>query len=659
MVWIEILREMGAAYNAYDYNWDAEDDLRADPSDIDIVPEGYAGCLNQQALRAAANRLGSPCLKFGTHVLQSGQSFHASTKPDTRTSSKNHRRATFSMYLMSLWILWTWCILQPATHEEIRHFSVFFTVPKSNGHQRTIMDCRDLNATSARPPPIKLGQMGETLTKAAELGCTIHIQADISHYFHLFGLPFDIRSYFGLQCLDKETGCNTYFTCKTMPMGWSWAPHIAQASTFTAILSQHHRLKDDLGLDYDEIKSWEHIPAYVELKDNKGMVVGFIQVVYDNIGIFLSDEKLAAAWIKKLKLCAEIFNIHWKEMYYLDERGVFNVLDNKPVLIDGARSHCITFLGAEIQVKTAEHPFRWRHDAKKLSKWRPFFTAAVTNAKDVSKVVGVLVWDCIINLVPFSSITEQIDVLRGVSRLMKKKSDWNRDFTGDTLKELQTSLPVEKLRVMYDDLALNPWRHTENNTQREVYFLASDATETSIAGVVLNEHGQVVNHFAKVNMPYTHIYTKEVLAIVATVQYAQRLRRKSTPATFKIAVDNKAAAAACMRCYSSCPGMNRTLLNLWSFMKTHNIHLQCVDIHTKLNVADLPSRRRPITKKLARATINVLTGKSEGRPQWLQGPETVGSDYLPEIQDIEDAADSIWTDMQRTRHIFSLKRSRH
>ena len=114
---------------------------------------------------------------------------------------------------------------------------------------------------------------------------------------------------------------------------------------------------------------------------------------------------------------------------------------------------------------------------------------AVTNARDVSKTVGILVWDCIINLSPFSAITEVIDVLRDVSRLMPTKADWRKEFTGPALRDLQTALPVEKLISTYGKLALNPWRSVDVASERE--------TETSTAGVLLSEDGHVVTHFAK------------------------------------------------------------------------------------------------------------------------------------------------------------------
>jgi len=661
MVWISILREMGAAYNAYDYNFDADEDNGS--SEMDPIPEGYAGCLDQKALHTAAKELGAPILIFGTQVLQSGRSFHAATRPVSREPTRHFRTHTLSRFITALWILWTWDILTPANHEEIVRFAVFFTVAKANGRQRTIMDCRGLNAASERPPPVNLGQMGETLSKAAELGCTHHIQADISHWFHLFSLPEEVRRFFGVQCYDKEWSCTAYFKSCTMPMGWSWAPFVAQCTTITAVLSLAHtsrrKTQPYLGIDYEEVKTWNSLPPYIELFDTSGKVVGFIKIVYDNIGIFLSDATLARSWKEQLLSCGPKFNVKWKEMYVLDSRGVFDVLHNSPVMRSDdptSRSHELTFLGAEIQTASSDHPFRWRHDQKKIHKWQRVFAKVPTTAKDVSKIVGVLVWDCIIHLMPFAAITEQIDGLRVVSGLVEKKSDWDRPLTVQTLRVIQEIFSLERLQSMYAQISLNPWYYGHHDPNRRTFFMASDATEQSIAGVLLNESGRVVTHFAKLNLRPTHIYTKEVLAIYATVLFVQRVRGSDEAAVFRIAVDNKAAAAACMRCYSTCSGMNRILLKLWEFMERHNIKLQCVDIHTKLNIADLPSRRKPLTRRLANATMSVLTGRIPGRPDWLYTSDTVESDYLPLIsefpelpEDLVDETENVWVSVRNLR----------
>jgi len=225
MVWIPLLRELGAKYNVYDYSWDNITDGPSfcDPRMMDPIPEGLAGCLNRTALLTAAESLQCPILKQGTKVLESEATFVHATQPGSIPPTRCFKSNTRAMFLGCLWLMFSWNLLTPATHEEILAFAVFFTVPKSNGRLRTIMDCRDLNQRSMRPPPVNLAGMGDSLRKAAELGCKVHIQADICHWFHLFKLPPGVPKWFGLSCESKEEGRTDYFHCATMCMGWSWA----------------------------------------------------------------------------------------------------------------------------------------------------------------------------------------------------------------------------------------------------------------------------------------------------------------------------------------------------------------------------------------------------------------------------------------------------
>jgi len=682
MVWIPLLRELGAKYNIYDYSWDADDDGPSvgDPRAMDPIPEGIAGRLDQRALRAAAKRLNCPILEFGTGVLESHGSFEEATEPLSLQPQRNFRAMTRSSFLGCLWLLWCWFLLDEIPHipggghEQIRAFAVFFTVPKSNGKLRTIMDCRDLNHRSKRPPPVNLGGMGECLRRASDLGCTVHIQADISHWFHHFGLPQGSQQYFGVKAFSPDEERTDYFQCRTMPMGWSWAPFVAQCAALTAILSCNDSDTDDLGVDYESLKEMTSLPPFIEL--HKGtQTIGYIQVIYDNVGIFLKDNSYAQPWIKRLRAAERRFNIVWKEMYCLDARGAFNILSKKPVFEDDGktRKHTLTFLGVEMKVATEDRVFSWRHDPKKLEKWSSCFISDPSTPRQVAKIVGILVWDRIVALTTFATISSQIDALRIATKIVKTKADWDKPLVHDQKIAIQNSLAKEKIEEFKAALRLNPWYHGKlRHRAKEVILLASDATETSIAGVMLNEDGKVVSHCYKHGMPYSHIFVKEVVSIYTTVIWAQRVRTamgRTGPSVFKIAVDSKAAAAATMRCYSSCSKINGLLLRLWNFLEQNDIVLECIDIHTKLNVADAPSRRMKITKALARATYDVLTGALPGRPEWLRTDAQVPSIYLPLIESIEipshfdtDVEDDVWDVMRRAQEyddVRSKKRIRH
>ena len=66
----------------------------------------------------------------------------------------------------------------------------------------------------------------------------------------------------------------------------------------------------------------------------------------------------------------------------------------------------------------------------------------------------------------------------------------------------------------------NPEITDQEHRAKSTIFLASDATETSIAGVMLDDSGLVINKFARTNITYTHIFVKECLGIYCTVLWS-------------------------------------------------------------------------------------------------------------------------------------------
>ena len=86
-------------------------------------------------------------------------------------------------------------------------------------------------------------------------------------------------------------------------------------------------------------------------------------------------------------------------------------------------------------------------------------------------------------------------------------------------------------------------------------------------------------------------------------------------------------------------------------MKENNITLRTFDVHTKLNVADNPSRRKKVSSLLAHATTEILLERATGRPVELDKKGTRASDYLRGTEDItvnedlEDVAEQLWSEV--------------
>jgi len=693
-MWFWITSTLGMRWNPYDY----EGYLLERPNgteDLDPVPPNLPGCINIQSTLTAAENLACQPIITGVKVLSSQTAFEGITKPDLHKLPVTHTREgpktsigrnTAWMFLAYLTTLVTWQMLVENTdHKELHCLANFFTVAKANGLLRCIFDCRVLNSISETPPPVNLAPIPDIMKLAADIGVTHAVTSDFKHFFFQLGLPDGVQGYFGFRCNDKETNQIRYFRSRILSMGYSWSPYIAQCFSSTCILKkpapprQGQQPCSHLGIDYAEVAAMQSLPPYVLLRNDKGEVVGFVTVIYDNIGVFTKDRELAIMWSKRLLSNARALQFWFKEMtragvneplFYVDTwdknlhgtRPPPKPLSSEEIAKRRATTR-ITFLGVEIDLRSAEHPFRWRHSPEKLDKWRKSFLYEPHTHRDVARIVGICVWDCVICDIPFSDISDAIGALRHSSRACSGKSDWDKPLaetvTKEILTDIRSRLNRSFLNRCLEKLSTNPWITSEPNTDRQLFLLASDATEERIAGVMLSESGRVIKHFGR-GLSRTHVFVKECQAIDATVRWAQKWRACDAPAEFRLAVDNKAANAAARYCYSSNESVSKLFRNLHKFMKNHNIKLVVIDCHTKLNVADCPSRRKKITKQLAEATTDVLLGYIAGRPHEhvLIDPtdrnDTRPSVYLNTaardsdvevIEDLMDEPEQLWHDV--------------
>jgi hypothetical protein len=117
-------------------------------------------------------------------------------------------------------------IISPASKSKL--VLPMFTVPKKDGTLRLITDGRALNDNFEPPPSMDLPRIHDVI--AYILDHQYVAQADARAYFFQFPLAPGIRTYFGVKLSD---GRGTTFDAEMnrMPMGFSWAPAIAQRTS--------------------------------------------------------------------------------------------------------------------------------------------------------------------------------------------------------------------------------------------------------------------------------------------------------------------------------------------------------------------------------------------------------------------------------------------
>ena len=100
-----------------------------------------------------------------------------------------------------------------------------FLVAKKNGTGRFIVDARPINRAQAPPPDMGLPRMSAIIREV--LRNDIAAKTDGVSYFYQFALAPGIRPYFKAR-LASGRGRYTELQLKRMPMGWKYAPTIAQ-----------------------------------------------------------------------------------------------------------------------------------------------------------------------------------------------------------------------------------------------------------------------------------------------------------------------------------------------------------------------------------------------------------------------------------------------
>lgn len=100
-----------------------------------------------------------------------------------------------------------------------------FLVPKKSGRNRLIVDCRPINQRMKRPPKAEIPtvpQCIETILAAKYVS-----SYDAKSYFYQFPLHDEIARFFQSK-LAGARGAMETVSFLTMPMGWTYAPAIAQ-----------------------------------------------------------------------------------------------------------------------------------------------------------------------------------------------------------------------------------------------------------------------------------------------------------------------------------------------------------------------------------------------------------------------------------------------
>lgn len=256
----------------------------------------------------------------------------------------------------------------------------FFTVDKKDETLRLVVDGRKVNVLMEPPPKMELPTIEEVVNylMSNEYAMTV----DGISYFYQFGISDEVSTLFCAN-LAAARGEFTPVALTRMPMGWSYAPHIAQKVSNTL------------------------------LRGKDGRILGMAWI--DNF-IFAgrSKDEVEVNFREFLQQC-DLCNIK------IDDRFP------KPSTI-------ISALGIEFDLKYK----RYLLDPIWVSK-RDFTLNESMTARRLYEITGSAIWHDYVKRIPLCIRSECIDVIRRVATLVSKDQKWDipLSFSSQELQHLQ------------------------------------------------------------------------------------------------------------------------------------------------------------------------------------------------------------------------------
>lgn len=526
----------------------------------------------------------------------------------------------------------------------VRGWSRYFAVPKTETEARAILNAKEINSWFHRPfsinlcdPPSSvrnmlrmLGPEREKLREEGKEDKIWVVSLDWRHWFHQIGTGEFLRSFFGLS-MESEGNPDVIMRWLNLPMGWSWAPRIAQCLGWHLVAYEpgpdsEHQLNTD----------WKAKapPQWIRTKDGKGVVFLYI----DNVHAYFLEKSEAERFMRNVARNMDYFGVHLKYAYLDDEELTWKscreckedefhkidiVLERardkdgvlKPLAVPGA-------LGMEY-LNGVDGAFGVRLEEKKVEKLRKIELRRedVRTPKAIASVVGKVLYRRQLTPAGHRESSKLIKLLSKAGKWVGgKKSRWSSEAFHSEI----TNDDWDQIVKDYEELRRNDWIYPDRRAgARDIVFAASDAaggekdkklksygggwgytiypglykpdeipskSPASNAKLLTVRGGRFLNHPNK-KWVVRHIYLKEMYAAVEAVK---AILETHEGVEIVLAVDNAATRAALNRGISINEVAADMLVDMYALLEGKGATLKAVPIPGYYNVADYPSRDESI-----------------------------------------------------------------
>jgi hypothetical protein len=454
------------------------------------------------------------------------------------------------------------------TRREVRCWSGYFAVPKTDAKSRAIFSGGRVSSLCPPPPNVNLMTQPEVLRHVHDMlantsGPLFFVEADLRHWFHQITAHEKLRMLFGLQMKPPS---KQWYVWKCLPMGFSWSPAIAQACGWIYLLFKREAGKQSL-FDLTPCQdAGVGLPKFVRTISRKSVAM----VYYDNLLVISTDENEAVSLKTSILRNCKDLNVEIKgAVNFTKDKVVYLGMD---ILIrrDGSKSEPELLVRPAKIEKWAQSVVPERHSCREYASFvgRAMFTASLSNQN--------------LQLSPLGR--RAVKLARLIGRSASQHS-WNHVIPcPPDLKEMWED--VMKYREEY-----SPCLREEAVPTAYTKIIATDASDRRYGVTVMDCQVRVVNSVGGkwsdgrhelLNIDvHAHIFYKELRAAL----YGLSTVPKGT--TVLLIVDNAAVAWVLKNGFSKTDAANRLLEQHRDLLK--RIYDVCLVVSAD-NPADCPSR---------------------------------------------------------------------
>jgi hypothetical protein len=484
-------------------------------------------------------------------------------------------------------------ILVAISWKDIRGAAKYFAVPKSETCARAIFNGRVCSRKLQSPPPVNLPFLPDIIDIMNSFdGPAEVLVADIRHWFHQIPLNESVSQHF---CVGSG---GSWFRWRTLPMGFSWAPYVAQSLAWCLLLFCPDNATWPFKLDRQTMLNQP--PSYLRL--NCG---GFITVFYDNIIAFGSRHNIALLdrrWFgcSRTKGTFAHFGVTMKECFCSTRERAENLSPKLEFTYLG-----VDFMRTRKCIRDGRDVFhlQWRQNKPKLERWLANCDGILRSSpenqatrRQIARVCGRFLWRFGLTRLPLCELSDIIAIIRKVAT----GSGW------DDKAELSAE-QYETIRTNLDILRANAWLDYALEPHREVITACSDSSQRSWGYVVYTDSGVIERGFQWSNSDFLdeHIFLKELIAACRTITHCINMNQ-GRPTEVRIGIDNSAAGHAIRHMHSSNVHAEVQLKKLWKTLTESKSTVHTITLLSEQNAADAASRGRRASDEQLRNCARIL-----------------------------------------------------